>query len=207
MKVGILKPWQSETLTRKHWSKSRKQLIRSRSKAKSFWNPRSLSASYRKPKSGTGQDYRRRRRSPSHASYFASKSIEKAGKGPSSGSSGPADIVAGCSETPGWSSQTALVARLQRAVSSDARVQAHWPVFFSEQRSVRIHSNREASLKVMLPGKFTDVVSIVHSIAGYKPPSPIPETLSVFDRRVQRTAGHRRDARPQSRLFALAIQS
>ena len=82
MKVGILKPWQSETLTRKHWSKSRKQLIRSRSKAKSFWNPTSLSASYRKPKSGLGRGCRRRRRSPSHASHFASKPVEKAAKGP-----------------------------------------------------------------------------------------------------------------------------
>ena len=82
MKVGILKPWQSEALTRKHWSKSRKQLIRSRSKAKSFWNPTSLSASYRKPKSGFGRGCRRRRRSPSHASHFASKPVEKAGKGP-----------------------------------------------------------------------------------------------------------------------------
>jgi hypothetical protein len=69
MKVGILKPWQSETLTRKHWSKSRKQLIRSRSKAKSFWNPTRLSASYRKPKSGLGRGCRRRRRSPSHATF------------------------------------------------------------------------------------------------------------------------------------------
>ena len=82
MKVGILKRWQNETLTRKHWSKSRKQLIRSRSKAKSLWNPTSLSASYRKPKSGFGRGCRRRRRSPSHASHFASKPVEKAGKGP-----------------------------------------------------------------------------------------------------------------------------
>ena len=76
-----IETWQSETLTRKHWSKSRKQLIRSRSKAKSFWNPTSLSANYGKPKSGTGRDYRRRRRSPSHARHFASKPVEKAGKG------------------------------------------------------------------------------------------------------------------------------
>src|SRR4029453_655092 len=85
MKVGILKAWQSEALTRKHWSKSRKQLIRSRSKAKSFWNPTSLSASYRKPKSGIGRGCRRRRRSSSHASHFASKPVEKAGKGPTPG--------------------------------------------------------------------------------------------------------------------------
>ena len=76
MKVGILKPWQSEALTRKHWSKSRKQLIRSRSKAKSFWNLTSLSASYRKPKSGTGRDYRRRSRSPRHVRHFASNGRE-----------------------------------------------------------------------------------------------------------------------------------
>jgi|GEM_PF-2958000 hypothetical protein len=65
--MACFNPWLSETLTRKHWSKSRKQLIRSRSKAKSFWNPESLSASYQKPKSGLGRSYRRRRQSPSHA--------------------------------------------------------------------------------------------------------------------------------------------
>jgi hypothetical protein len=71
--MACFNPWQSETLTRKHWSKSRKQLIRSRSKAKSFWNPESLSASYRKPKSGLDRQGRlRRRRSLSHASHFAS---------------------------------------------------------------------------------------------------------------------------------------
>jgi hypothetical protein len=64
--------WQSETLTRKQWSKSRKQLIRSRSKAKSFWNPESLSASYRKPKSALGRGCRRRRQSPGHAKLVPS---------------------------------------------------------------------------------------------------------------------------------------
>src|SRR4029453_4559408 len=90
MKVGILKPWEGEMLTRKHWSKSRKQLIRSRSKVKSFWSPTSLSASYRKAKSGIGRGCRRRRRSPSHASHFASKPAEKAGKGPMAGGQGNA---------------------------------------------------------------------------------------------------------------------
>ena len=122
MKVGILKPWQSETLTRKHWSKSRKQLIRSRSKAKSFWNPTSLSASYRKPKSGTGQDYRRRRRSPSHASHFAGKPVGKAGKGQRhKGQRTPWSIVRqqgqriSCgSLSPGFESARALQAKNRR---------------------------------------------------------------------------------------------
>lgn len=65
--MACFNPWQSETLTRKHWSKSRKQLIRSRSKAKRYRKPKSLSASYRKPKSGLGRGCRRRRQSPSHA--------------------------------------------------------------------------------------------------------------------------------------------
>src|SRR4030095_12162288 len=105
MKVGILKPWQSEALTRKHWSKSRKQLIRSRLKAKSFWNPTSLSANYRKPKSGTGRDYRRRRRSPSHASHFASRPVEKAGKGPTpSGQRTPGSIGPTKRATPPYGS-------------------------------------------------------------------------------------------------------
>src|SRR6478672_2972694 len=81
MKVGILKPWQSETLTRKHWSKSRKQLIRSRSKAKNFRNPTSLSASYRKPKSGIGRGCRRRSRSPSHASQSQASRSRRPQKG------------------------------------------------------------------------------------------------------------------------------
>ena len=70
---GMFNPWQSETLTRKHWSTSRKQTTLRRSKAKSFSHPKSLSASYRKPKSGLDRQGRlRRRRSLSHASHFAS---------------------------------------------------------------------------------------------------------------------------------------
>ena len=66
--MACFNPWQSETLTRKHWSKSRKQPTLGRSKAKSFSHPKSLSAGYRKPKSGLGRRGRlRRRQSPSHA--------------------------------------------------------------------------------------------------------------------------------------------
>jgi hypothetical protein len=73
--MACFNPWQSETLTRKHWSTSRKQTTLSRSKAKSFSHPKSLSASYRKPKSGLDRQGRLRRRrslSLSHASHFAS---------------------------------------------------------------------------------------------------------------------------------------
>jgi hypothetical protein len=41
------------------------------------------------------------------------------------------------------------------------------------------------------------------SIGGYKPPFPIPETLSAFHRRAQRNAFRRRDVRLQSRSFTL----
>jgi hypothetical protein len=68
-----LSAWRNATQTKKPYDKSKKQPTLSRSKEKSFSHPKSLSASYRKPKSGLGHRGRlRRRRSPGHASHFAS---------------------------------------------------------------------------------------------------------------------------------------
>jgi len=46
-------------------------------------------------------------------------------------------------------------------------------------------------------------IKFVRSTGGYTPPVPIPETLSAFHPRAQRTVSRRRDARPQQRSFAL----
>jgi hypothetical protein len=46
-------------------------------------------------------------------------------------------------------------------------------------------------------------VSTVHSIDGYKPPSPIPGTQSAFHPRAQRSVDRGRDVRQLRRSFAL----
>src|SRR5439155_12954003 len=64
--------WQSETLIKRLWMRSRQRPNLSRSKAKNFWNPKSLSASYARPKNGSIPSLK----------PFGKQPVEKAGEIP-----------------------------------------------------------------------------------------------------------------------------